>query len=236
MPIIIAVLGYIVGGGLMILGIIGFLRKRKPSGAILGTEPVAQSTSNDVKLDKFTLVARAIMEAKIITPSGKDVIVYITDSNGLSRILPQEIKSILIKFQDDEKVILLKLFPEWWWPQASKEIYHSRQPKVAVKYVTDEEYDATGAAKLGFKLPDDWKLRLKKGDTGVLDVFFLSPRGITYRISKFNPDGSMADYEAFNSDGKTIDFSRMQVDPSKKHFIVDTLDTFDKWYKATTKK
>ena len=39
MPMIVAVLGYIVGGGLMILGIIGFFLKRKPSGATLGTEP-----------------------------------------------------------------------------------------------------------------------------------------------------------------------------------------------------
>ena len=68
--------------------------------------------------NKLTLVAKAIMEAKQITPLGKDIPVYITDSNGLSRIYPQELKDILLKLQDDEKILQIKSFPDWLLPDA----------------------------------------------------------------------------------------------------------------------
>ncbi len=104
--------------------------------------------------NKLTLVLKAIMEAKRITTSGKAITVYITDSNGLSRIYPQELKDILLKLQDDERIIRIKSFPDWLLPHEhfTMDIYNSKM----------------GAIR----------------------------------------------------------------DPSIKHFVVETLDTFDKWYKT----
>lgn len=73
-----------------------------------------------VKLNKLELVGEAIMEAKEITPVGKDVPVYITESNKLAYIYPQEIKDILVKLQDDEKVITIKSFPDWMLPSEGR--------------------------------------------------------------------------------------------------------------------
>lgn len=83
----------------------------------------SKAVASKDKLDKVTLVAKAIEDAKQITPNGKDVIVYLTASGVLNEIylnnqpiLIQELKSILAKLQDDEKVIKLKSFPEWVQP------------------------------------------------------------------------------------------------------------------------
>jgi hypothetical protein len=66
-----------------------------------------------VKPDKLTLVVKAIAEAEQNTRKGQDVAVYITDDNGLSRIYPSELKEILLKLQDDKRVLTLKTFPDW---------------------------------------------------------------------------------------------------------------------------
>lgn len=138
-------------------------RFQKPiimSGANQGQEgqiPLAKVSQQE---NKLALVAKAIMDAKQLTPVGTDTPVYITDSNGLTRIYPQELKGILVKFQNDERVITLKSFPEWLLPIELK----------------------------------DWN---------------------TAAVNK-----------------------QMEValDPSKNHFVVNVLDTFDKWYKTIIKK
>ena len=113
--------------------------------------------SSEGKLNKLTLVAKAIMDAKLITPSGKDVTVYITNSNGLTQIYAQEIKDILITLRDDDKVITMKSFPDWLlsYDRFTKDIYYRKLAAI--------------------------------------------------------------------------------MDPSENHFVVDTLDTFDKWYETITK-
>ena len=64
------------------------------------------------KTDKLQTVLEAISEARQITPKGKVVRVYITGTNGLITMLPEELKSILLKLQKDDKVLVLKSFPE----------------------------------------------------------------------------------------------------------------------------
>ncbi len=61
---------------------------------------------------KRTLVVKAILEARDITPKDKDIAVYITDANGLTQMCAEELKDILLKLQD-EKVLILKTFPDW---------------------------------------------------------------------------------------------------------------------------
>jgi hypothetical protein len=63
--------------------------------------------------NKLTLVIKAIAEAKLGTPKDKDTTVYISHANGLTQIYPEELKTILLKLQDDEKVLELKSFPGW---------------------------------------------------------------------------------------------------------------------------
>ena len=62
---------------------------------------------------KLDLVLKAITDAQYITRKGDEVKVYISESNGLTSINAQEIKDILYKLQDDEKVITIKSFPNW---------------------------------------------------------------------------------------------------------------------------
>ncbi|MFC1934590.1 hypothetical protein ACFLXX_05560 [Chloroflexota bacterium] len=73
------------------------------------------------RLNKLQLVINAIEQAKQITPTSNDVVVYIADANGLTRILPQEIKDILVKLQHDERVLTMKSFPEWLLPTAVRD-------------------------------------------------------------------------------------------------------------------
>jgi hypothetical protein len=110
--------------------------------------------------NKLALIAKAIMDAKQLTPVGTDIPVYITDSNGLTRIYAQELKDILVKFQNDERVITLKSFPEWLLPI---EVKHWNKAAVNKQF-------------------------------------------------------------------------EVALDPSKNHFVVNVLNSFDKWYKTTIKK
>jgi hypothetical protein len=87
-----------------------------------------QSTGNDdtakqeiepsifPQIDKLGIVINAIANAKRATPKGKDIIVYMTDDNGIKPIFLTELKDILIKLQDDEKVLELIEFPDWLTP------------------------------------------------------------------------------------------------------------------------
>ena len=63
--------------------------------------------------NKIALVAKAIMQAKQITPIGQDISVYIMAANELDQVYPSELKDILSKLQDVEKVIAIKAFPDW---------------------------------------------------------------------------------------------------------------------------
>ncbi len=101
---------------------------------------------------KLDLIIGAIAEAKEVTRKGHPVKVYMSGDNGLKAIYPQELKVILLKLQDDEKIIRIKSFPNWLLP--------------SVKFTMD-----------------------------VFDSRMLAIR-----------------------------------DPSLKHFVVDILDGFDKWY------
>jgi hypothetical protein len=58
-------------------------------------------------MEKLDLVIKAISEAIQITPEGCDVIVYISSDNGLDAINPKEIENILIKLQDDDKILTI---------------------------------------------------------------------------------------------------------------------------------
>lgn len=95
-----------------------------PSGAVKAPQ---EEVTQEVKLDKLGLVIKAINEAQEITPKGKDVPVYITDANGLTKIFATELKDILDKLQD-ENILELKSFPKWLLPQIgfSKNILDDR--------------------------------------------------------------------------------------------------------------
>ncbi len=82
-----------------------------------------QTNPAKVSENKLVLVAKAIMDAKQVTPAGEDVIVYIKTSGVLHEIyinyLPiyiRELKGILVKLQDDEKVITIRSFPKFAQP------------------------------------------------------------------------------------------------------------------------
>lgn len=67
--------------------------------------------------NKLQIVFHAIVEARQLIPMNKEVIVYRTDSNGLTSIFPEELKNILTKFQDDYGILIIKTFPEWLMPK-----------------------------------------------------------------------------------------------------------------------
>jgi hypothetical protein len=74
---------------------------------------VAEVVSHRQKLDKLRLVVEAIVEAKEINPKDRDITVFITNANGLTSIYPEELHSILLKLQNDEKILTIKSFPDW---------------------------------------------------------------------------------------------------------------------------
>jgi hypothetical protein len=77
----------------------------RKEGIILYTKP---QTS-----DNLALVISAIKEAKTIQPiSDECTTVYITERNGLNKIYPEELKTILLKLQED-RLLTLKTFPDW---------------------------------------------------------------------------------------------------------------------------
>ncbi len=59
------------------------------------------------------LVIEAIAEAKLTTPSAHDVRVYISSNNGLDAIYSGELRDILLKLQDDERILKIKSFPDY---------------------------------------------------------------------------------------------------------------------------
>jgi hypothetical protein len=75
------------------------------------------STQAKIKADpasnKLTLVIKAIEEAKLVTPKDKKITVYISYANKLAQIYPEELKTILLKLQGDEKILKLISFPDW---------------------------------------------------------------------------------------------------------------------------
>jgi len=65
-------------------------------------------------LSKVEIVLKAIEEAQHNTPKDNDVIVYMTVANQLgTAMFPEELKSILLKLQNDDNILTLKSFPEW---------------------------------------------------------------------------------------------------------------------------
>jgi hypothetical protein len=78
------------------------------------TQTLGENEKTKQPLTKTQIVAWAIEDARRITPSGKDVIVYITNVNRLATAMfTEELKSILLKFQDDAGCLILKSFPDW---------------------------------------------------------------------------------------------------------------------------
>lgn len=120
-----------------------FLQGRRGKGDV-----PQKSTRVKKELD---LIIKAIVEAKEITRRGEEVKIYISSDTGLDAIYAQELKDILLKLQDDEKIITIKSFPDWLLP--------------SVKFTIDVHKSRTLA----------------------------------------------------------------KLDPSRNHFIVDTLNGFDKW-------
>ncbi len=67
-------------------------------------------------------------------------------------------------------------------------------PKVPVKDLSADEFDASQASALGIKLPQGWKLKRSEGvDT------LLSPRGLTFSNLKMDK-GKVVDFQAFHGD------------------------------------
>ena len=53
------------------------------------------------------LIIKAIAEAKEVTRKGHEVKVYISPANGLKAIYPDLILDILLKLQDDDRIIVI---------------------------------------------------------------------------------------------------------------------------------
>ena len=111
MPIGIAITGYVFGGLLILYGVVfiytPFINIWNKLVGIRIRSPLFLKKNN-----KLTIVTKAINEARLITPTGQDVTVYITDDNGLKSMYAEELRNILLKLQD-EKVLIIKTFPDW---------------------------------------------------------------------------------------------------------------------------
>ena len=81
---------------------------------------------------ELDLVIEAIAEAKEITRKGQEVKVYISSSTKLDTIFPEQIKDLLLKLQDDERIITLKSFPDWLLPHSrfTIDLHHSRMEAI----------------------------------------------------------------------------------------------------------
>ena len=66
--------------------------------------------------NKLSLVVQKIAEAKRITPKGKDTTVYLSEFLNVFNI--EEVKTALLKLQDDDKVLTIKYFPDHLLPFA----------------------------------------------------------------------------------------------------------------------
>jgi hypothetical protein len=62
--------------------------------------------------EKLDLVIKALYEAKMITADNEDIKVYQRDSNGLTKLISAEIKTILHKLETDNKIIEVVSVPE----------------------------------------------------------------------------------------------------------------------------
>ena len=125
-------LGYtLIGlGGLLLLPQVLLLVTRKR----LSNDELATNLSAKKHDDKLTIVIKAIVEAEQITPIGKDLTVYLNDANRLTQINAEELKCILLKLQDEKKLVL-KTFPDWLLPaerltheSADKQILAALEP------------------------------------------------------------------------------------------------------------
>ena len=63
---------------------------------------------------ELDLIINAIAEAKEITRKGHEVKVYISPRNGLRAIIPTLLVDILLKLQDDYKIIAIRAVPHYW--------------------------------------------------------------------------------------------------------------------------
>ena len=74
----------------------------------------------DMEMDmgnkKLDFIIKAIEEAKVITPKGDEVKVYLDNDEKLRGINPVELNDILIKLQNDERIVRIKSFPDWLLP------------------------------------------------------------------------------------------------------------------------
>jgi hypothetical protein len=77
-----------------------------------------KAVSQELKRGKkeLDLTIKAIAEARSVTRRGHAVKVYISSDNGLDTVLPEELWDILLKLQDDERIIKIKWFPDWLLP------------------------------------------------------------------------------------------------------------------------
>lgn len=64
---------------------------------------------------RLDLVIRAIAEVREITPRGRHLRVDISARNGLESLHPDELELILLKLQDDEKILEIKSSPEYMY-------------------------------------------------------------------------------------------------------------------------
>jgi hypothetical protein len=81
-------------------------------------EAIEQSLESQINLpsNKVSFVVQKIAEAKRITPKGSDVIVYLSEFANVVNV--EEINSILLKLQNDEKVLTITYFPNHLLPYA----------------------------------------------------------------------------------------------------------------------
>ena len=62
---------------------------------------------------ELDLILKAIVEAREFTRKGHEVHVDISGNNGLCTIYPDRLIDILLILQDDEKILKIKVSPEW---------------------------------------------------------------------------------------------------------------------------
>jgi hypothetical protein len=66
--------------------------------------------------NKLKFVIQKITDAKQITPKGSDITIYLSEFQNIDNI--EEIYNILLKLQNDDKILTVKYFPDFLLPKA----------------------------------------------------------------------------------------------------------------------
>jgi hypothetical protein len=161
--------------------------------------------------EKLDLVVKAIIDAKKFTLGNDKTKLYINEENRLIEFFPQDLNIILIKLQDEEKVIKTDISHEFDVPERdiTEAIYHS--------IVVLDNFNQWQAIY--------WEKRKKSAKESVTSNQRLSESGIEYTIV-YTPareilvNGILLSKPDFDSENERV-FSYLYEHPNNKITVVE---------------